>query len=663
LTSRPLPAKLRQSFAQGYDVIRSIFLFCLLSFAGGAFAAVEVHVDAERQPLTGRVSAFEIRLVDEHALPIASTGLTLTPLGHWEVGEGRALPLVLTTDAEGRVSIDGVRIHRGQGAFRLRLADGQEAKGHVRTISALWTLLPPLLSIALALWLRQVLLALAAGVFGGAWLLYGDPLHAFLSGLTEFVVAAVSDPFHASMLVFTSALGGMVGVMSRSGGTHGVVDMAQRQIRGPRSAQLMTGALGLLIFFDDYANTLLVGNTMRPITDRMRVSREKLSYLVDCTAAPVATIAVLSTWVGYQLGLIGDGLESIGRSAGEAYTVFLSSIPYSAYSWFSIFLLFALILQHRDFGPMLQAERRTRRGGGVLAPGARPLVDDIGQSLAPSEGSKRRAHQALLPILTVIVVTALALYFDGRRSLLASGGAASLEAAGLRDLFSAADPANALLWSVMLGCVLAVVLVVGERTLSLADALESWTAGAKAMFPALCILVLAWSIGGVCAKLGTANVVVDAATGHVSARWVPTITFIVAAFLGFSTGTSWGTMAILMPIVIPLAHALPVEAGLGEAVASGIVLASIASVLSGSVLGDHCSPISDTTIMSSMASGADHVDHVRTQLPYAITAGTVAVVCGSIPAGFGISPWITLPVGAGILWLVVRQLGGSSEVT
>lgn len=661
MTDRPPPAKLRRPFDKGRDVIRTIFMLWPLLLAGTASASLEVHIEAGRQPLTGRVSAFEIRLVDEHAQPIAGSELTLTPLGRWEMEEGRSTPIVLTSDADGRVSIDGVSIGRGQGAFRIRLADGQQAEGRVRTIAALWTLLPPLLSIALALWQRQVLLALAAGVFGGAWLLHGDPMHAFLSGLTDFVVAAVSDPFHASMLVFTSALGGMVGVMSRSGGTHGVVDVAQRHIRGPRSAQLMTSALGLLIFFDDYANTLLVGNTMRPITDRMRVSREKLSYLVDSTAAPVATVAVLSTWVGYQLGLIGDGLESIGRGAGDAYTVFLSSIPYSAYSWFSIFLLFALILQRRDFGSMLPAERRARRGDGVLAPGARPLADDIGQSLAPAEGGRRRAHQALLPILTVIVVTALALYFDGRSSVLASGGAASLAESGLRDIFSAADPANALLWSVMSGCVLVVLLVVGERTLSLADALESWTAGAKAMFPALCILVLAWSIGGVCEKLGTANVVVDAATGHVSARWVPTITFLVAAFLGFSTGTSWGTMAILMPIVIPLAHALPVEAGFPAAAAGGILLASIAAVLSGSVLGDHCSPISDTTIMSSMASGADHVDHVRTQLPYAMTAGTVAVVFGSVPAGFGISPWITLPVGALVLWLVVRQLGRSSE--
>lgn len=636
-------------------------LLASLACCGISAASVDVAVEHERHPLTGRMSSFTLELRDDDAQPIGESDLTLTPSGGWEFAGETTLPLALRTDAEGRVALTGVRIPRGEGGFDLRLADGRTASGAVRTVHPLWTLLPPLLSIALALWLRQVLLALAAGVFGGAWLLYGDPMQAFLRGLTDFVVEAVADPFHASMLVFTSALGGMVGVMSRSGGTHGVVDLAQKQIRGPRSSQLMTAALGLLIFFDDYANTLLVGNTMRPITDRMRVSREKLSYLVDSTAAPVATIAVLSTWVGYQLGLIGDGLKAIGRDAGEGYTVFLTSIPYSAYSWFAMFLLFALVLQRRDFGPMLGAERRARGGGGVLAPNATPLVDDIGQSLAPSEDRPRRAHQALIPILTVIVVTALGLYFDGRASIAADGGATALAKAGLRDIYSAADPANALLWSVMLGCVLAVALAVGERTLSLPSALEAWISGAKAMFPALCILVLAWSIGGVCEKLGTANVVVEAATGNVSARWVPTITFVVAAFLGFSTGTSWGTMAILMPIVIPLAHALPAEASLGAAAASGILLSSIASVLSGSVLGDHCSPISDTTIMSSMASGADHVDHVRTQLPYALTAGTAAVLLGTIPAGFGISPWIMLPVGALLLWLVVRQAGRPSD--
>jgi Na+/H+ antiporter NhaC len=202
-----------------------------------------------------------------------------------------------------------------------------------------------------------------------------------------------------------------------------------------------------------------------------------------------------------------------------------------------------------------------------------------------------------------------------------------------------------------------VILVVAERILDLQSAMDAFVSGAKAMVPALMILVLAWSIGDICERLGTATVVVDAATGNLSAHFVPTVIFIVAAFLGFSTGTSWGTMAILMPIAIPLAHHLPGSAGLDPAVANSILVASVASVLSGSVLGDHCSPISDTTIMSSMASGSDHVDHVRTQLPYAGLAGVVAVLFGAIPSGFGISTWITLPLGVAVLGLVVRYVG------
>lgn len=614
-------------------------------------------MSSELQVLHGKSSELQFQLVDDRGQAQTDTKFQLRPSGDWSLESGATFPLILTTDADGKATLDGVHIERGQGDFVVRLDTGEEARGNVRTIAAFWTILPPLLSIVLALWLRQVLLALAAGIFGGVWLLYGDPLNAFLQGLTDFVVGAVSDPFQASILVFTSALGGMVGVMARSGGTHGVVDMAQSKIRGPRSAQFMTAVLGLLIFFDDYANTLLVGNTMRPVTDRMRVSREKLSYLVDCTAAPVATVAVISTWVGYQVGLIGDGLEAIGRSATESYTVFVSSIPYSSYSWFALALVFAVVLQRRDFGPMLHAERRARAGKGLLAEGAQPLADDIGKELDPEDGAQRRAHQALIPILTVLLVTAAGLYFDGRRALLAEIGTVGLATSGVRDIYAAADPANALLWSVMLGSILAVALAVTERTLKLHDAMVAWIAGAKAMLPALCILVLAWSIGDVCEQLGTATVVVDWSTGNVSARMVPTITFLVAAFLGFSTGTSWGTMAILMPIVIPLAHQLPLDAGLGDAAEAGIVLSSIAAVLSGSVLGDHCSPISDTTIMSSMASGADHVDHVRTQLPYAISAGAVAILLGTLPAGFGITPWLTLPLGAGLLWVLVRFVG------
>ncbi len=634
--------------------VASVAWALLLVLSAPCSAQPLVGTSSEKQVLSGRPATIVFTVRDQNAEPLANTPVTLILAQPWVDADGQSFSdLALVTDADGTVTLHDVAV--GDGQFALRTSGG-EVQGKINVVGEFWVLVPPLVAIVLALWLRQVLLALAAGVFAGAWILYGNPISAFLEGLRSIVVGSVADDFHAAMLIFTAALGGMVGVMAASGGTHGIVESARKHIRGPRSAQLMTALMGLVIFFDDYANTLLVGNTMRPVTDRMRVSREKLSYLVDCTAAPVATIAPISTWVGYQLGLIGTGLVAIGDTR-NAYDLFITSIPYSTYSWFALALVFWVIGLRRDFGPMLKAETRARSTGKVVADGATPLVDDVGESMAPKEGAPRRAHQALLPIAAVLLVTVVGLYFDGRTALLAQVGAQGMSQLALRDIFSAADPAASLLWAVMSGCILVVALTVGERSLKLSEAMDAWTKGAKAMLPALIILVLAWSVGTVCERLGTGDVVVGWATGNLSARLVPTVSFVVAAILGFSTGTSWGTMAILMPIVIPMAHELPLAAELADGTRNSLFLASVASVLSGSVFGDHCSPISDTTIMSSLASGADHVDHVKTQIPYALLAGTLAVLLGALPAGFGVPPYITLVLGVALLGVVMRFVG------
>jgi Na+/H+ antiporter NhaC len=640
----------------------TIVLACATALPVACPAAWELAVHSEKQPLHGKSVQVTLQVRDENAQPYAGAA-RLDIDGDWTLDErAQSLDDVPLVFQEGKVELGPFHMIAGRGEFACILADGTRLESRIRAVHPLWALLPPLMAIALALWLRQVYLALAAGVLAGAWTIYGSPWAGFTHALQDIVVEAATDPFQGAILIFTATLGGMVGVMAKAGGTHGLVEAARHWIRGARSAQAATAVLGVLIFFDDYANTLLVGNTMRPVTDRMRVSREKLSYLVDCTAAPVATVAVLSTWVGYQVGLIGDGLSAIGKGDVSPYTLFVDSIPYSAYSWFALALVAWIVVTQRDFGPMLRAERRARETGAVLGPKARPLIDENAGDLDPAEGVPKRAHVAFLPVMTVLVGTVAGLYFDGRRSLVADKGVAILSTASVREIFSAADPAAALLWAVVLGASLAIALSVFERILDLQSSMDAFVAGAKAMVPALMILVLAWSIGDICERMGSANVVVDAATGNLSAHFVPAVTFLVAAFLGFSTGTSWGTMAILMPIVIPLAHALPESAGFSASLSNSILVSSVASVLSGSVLGDHCSPISDTTIMSSMASGSDHVDHVRTQLPYAGLAGTVAMVFGTIPAGFGVSPWITLPLGVIVLGVAVRLLGTNAQV-
>ncbi len=637
-----------------------ITMFLLLLGSDSATAELELQVDSEFQWLRGMNSSTTLRLVDEWAQPVGNRSGTISIDGEWHDSQGSLEGRVLEFSDEGTCVLADVEVRSGSGAFVLELDDGTRLAASTRPVHRIWPLLPALLAIAVALTLRQVLLALSLGVFAGAWILTGGPLDAFQLALQDIVVPAVSDPFRAAILLFTGALGGMVAVMARAGGTRGLVESVRHSIRDARSAQLATSVLGVMIFFDDYANTLLVGNTMRPVTDRMRVSREKLSYIVDSTAAPVATVAWLSTWVGYQVGLIGDGLQAIGRGEVSPYATFISSVVYSSYSWLALALVFGLVLMRRDYGPMLHAERRARKTGKVLDDHARPLLDDVGLQDSHDPGVYR-ASLAVMPVLAVLVSTVFALWATGRASLLAEFGPAGLAAKGLQDIFSAADPAVSLLMAVTVGSLVGIGLAVITRTLSVGSALDSWVDGAKAMVPALIILILAWSIGDVCELLRTADVVVGAATGNLSAQLVPTVTFLIAGFLAFSTGTSWGSMAILMPIVIPLSFELSAAAGLGEAHAQFIFLSSIAAVLSGSVFGDHCSPISDTTIMSSMASGADHIDHVRTQLPYAITAGFGAVAFGTLPAGFGVNPWITLPIGVLYIILMVRFVGRSTE--
>jgi Na+/H+ antiporter NhaC len=407
--------------------------------------------------------------------------------------------------------------------------------------------------------------------------------------------------------------------------------------------------MGLLIFIDDYANTLLVGNTMRPLTDRLRISREKLAYIVDSTAAPVASIAIISTWIGVEVGLIADAFTDLGIER-DPYGTFVASIPYRFYPIFALIFGFMVAFSGRDFGPMLRAERRARTMGKVLRDGAVPLADFESGALEPPAGKPHRSINAVLPILVVVGSVLLFIYLGGRKATLEAG-----EPLDLKNIVGNADSYAALLWATALGCMVALVMTVGQRILSLNQAVEAWAQGIKAILPAMVILTLAWAIGMVTGEIHTADYLVDLLGGRLSAQWVPALVFVLSGITSFATGSSWGTMGILMPLVIPLAHNLAP----GNEV---ILVGSISSVLAGSVWGDHCSPISDTTVLSSMASSSDHIDHVNTQLPYALFVGGVGIVVGDIATAFGIPFWVSWVVGIAILWAVLRGLGRHSVV-
>lgn len=504
------------------------------------------------------------------------------------------------------------------------------------------SLAPPLLAILLALVTRHVVLSLFCGIWVGATFLADmNPLIGFLRSMDTYLKDSLGNPDHAAIVIFSLCLGGMVGIIARSGGLHAIAAGMARWASTPRSGQIATWLMGVAIFFDDYANTLLVGNTMRPFTDRLRISREKLAFVVDATAAPVASIAVVSTWVGYEIGLIQDSWSSLGLAGSEnVYGVFIRTIPYSFYSIILLFMVFVVAASRRDLGAMYRAELRSRLSGKLLRDGALPMADRELTEMRPPEGVPLRRINAALPIVVVIAAVVIGLYYNGLKAL---GGEAA--GAGIMRILGAADSLSVLLWASAAGCATAGIMAVSQRVLNASQTMEAWLAGVKAMMVAMVVLVCAWSLGSVCADLFTAGFVVDRVSGIITVELLPSIVFLTAAAISFATGTSWGTMAILMPVVIPLGYNLSPP---GE-VAMGPLLASIAAVLGGSCFGDHSSPISDTTILSSMASSCDHIDHVKTQLPYALLAGGLAVVAGYIPAGYGLHPALSIIAGLGAM--------------
>ncbi|MCB2205305.1 Na+/H+ antiporter NhaC family protein [bacterium] len=629
-----------------YSFPLSLLLLLLVS---APLHARTLEIRAPKLLLDGVDFSLDVTLRDA-AGQVDTTANGLLQLGGVKAGGSGTVRL-----ERGRFYTDEASIE-GSGEHRLQASYGAHRATHrLRVIPGIMSILPPLLAIVLALLLRQVLVSLFAGVWLGAIFVFDyDPFGGFLRVLDHYIVQALADPDHVSIIAFSMLFGGMVGVISKSGGTMGIATKLTRIARSPRRGQLATWLLGFVIFFDDYANSLIVGNTMRPITDRLRISREKLAFLVDATAAPVTAVLFISTWIGYEVGLIDAALKSVDLVAPNAYAVFLDMLPYSFYPLLTLVFGLLISVSGKDFGGMARAERRARREGKLFRDGAQ-LATDLTDSSAvlPDEHVRPRWWNAAIPIVVVVLGAIAGLYYTGWQSVAASGSGDY----SLGNIIGEANSYKALLWASLLSCVTAILLAVGQRILKLEEAMNAWFNGLKSMLLAMLILTLAWSIGEITTELHTASYLVQLLKGNLPPAWLPTLTFLVAAVISFSTGTSWGTMGIMMPIVIPLSFVLGQDASLPMDQAYTITLGSIASVLSGSVFGDHCSPISDTTILSSMASACDHIDHVRTQLPYAGAVGIVSLAVGTLPAFFNLSPWISLATGI-LLLLILLALAG-----
>jgi Na+/H+ antiporter NhaC len=527
----------------------------------------------------------------------------------------------------------------------------------------LLTLIPPLMAIVLAFITKNVIISLFLGVLSGTFMLAlneNSILPAIYVAFEKFTYAALgalADPWNAGIVLQVLTIGGLIALISKLGGAKAVAETLAKHAKTAKSSQLIAWVLGLFIFFDDYANSLIVGPIMRPVTDKQHVSREKLSFIIDATAAPVAGIMFVSTWIGYELSVIKDGFGQIGQTVSP-FNIFIETIPFRFYNILMLLFVALIALLLRDFGPMYKAERRARLTGKVLRDGAVPLSGAELDELTPKSNVKLSVWNAIIPIGSLIVSALLLFYFNGRASILGGEDTemialmqnAPASFVAIREAFGASDAAVVLFQAALIASIVTIVMGLIQKAWSLKESLDIWVTGMKSLLITGVILILAWSLSGVIKELGAAYFLANFLDGTIPPFLLPSLIFIFACIISFATGTSYGTMGILMPLTIPIAH--QIGGGSYE-----LILFSISAVLSGAILGDHSSPISDTTILSSMGASCDHLDHVNTQLPYALTVGAISILAGYLPLGLGLPIYIVLPLAVVVTFLVVRFVG------
>ncbi|MEE3443313.1 MAG: Na+/H+ antiporter NhaC family protein [Methanobrevibacter sp.] len=525
------------------------------------------------------------------------------------------------------------------------------------------TILPPLVAIALAFITKETILSLFLGVFVGEYMVCADGLNIFSTivqaflGIAGQVISSMADPWNAGIVLQCLLIGGVIQLVTKMGGAKALADALSKYANTPRKAQLITWLIGLCVFFDDYANSLIVGPIMRPVMDKLHVSREKLAFIVDATAAPIAGIAIISTWIGLELGLIKDGFASIGMNVGS-FGIFLQTIPFRFYNILILIFIIISAFTLYEFGPMKEAEKRARKGfeedekeKAVIG------FDDV----APAEGAKITVWNAIIPIGTLIIGALIAFYWSGYTTILDGSDQAlitlmktsPLSFNGIFEALSQSDASVALFQAALLASLVGITMGVAEGIFTIGEAFNTWVDGMKTIVITGVILLLAWSLGGVIGEVGTADYLVGVLKEAIPMFLLPTLIFILGALISFATGTSYGTMSILMPLAIPLAWAISPD--------MGFAVVCISGVLTGAIFGDHCSPISDTTILSSMGSGCDHIAHVNTQIYYALFVAVIAVLFGYIPAGLGIPWYIDIPIAVVVMYVALRLIGEKVE--
>ncbi|EAI9131383.1 Na+/H+ antiporter NhaC family protein [Campylobacter upsaliensis] len=542
------------------------------------------------------------------------------------------------------------------------------------------TLLPPFIAIILAFITKDVILSLFMGVLSGTFLLslasniffvdtialinIYDTLVESFSKIISYVLKSTSDPVNAGIILQILCIGGLVALITKMGGAKAIALQFAKRAKTAISAQLNTWFIGLLIFFDDYANLLIVGPIMRPLADKFKISREKFAFIIDSTAAPVAGIAIISTWIGLEVSLIKNAYASIGIDNISAFGIFVETIPYRFYNIFMLFFVALTAIMGREFGSMYAAQIRAKTTG-QIAPMPKSAALDTAeledQFLAPKDGIEIKAFDAIVPVMTLIILAILGFYFNGFSVLegeeLANAKANPLSFETLRSAFGSADSSIVLFQAALFAAIVAIFIGVRRRIFNIKEAIETWIYGWKTMIFTIVLLLLAWSLSSIVKDLGTSTFITHLLADKLPEFILPATIFAFASLISFAIGTSYGTMGVLMPLAVPLAFEVAKLNGLESEALHHYMVLNISCVLTGAIFGNHCSPISDNVILSSMSAKCDHMEHVRTQIPYALFICAISLFTGYIPTALGLSVWLVLPLNFILITLLLRIIG------
>jgi len=493
------------------------------------------------------------------------------------------------------------------------------------------SVVPPVLAITLAIATRQVVLSLLGGVWIGHCILAGfdpateafHPISGFFGatrGTIDELILVFKEAWQTRVVLFTLAMGSLLMLMQRSGGVEGFVNWVSQWgwARTRRGAQLMAWVVGVIVFVESTITCLVVGTVSRPLFDKLRISREKLAYICDSTSAPVCILLPINGWGATVLGLLAVQAAAGRLGDTSPLGIFLMAVPLNFYAIITVLMVVLVALTGYDIGPMREAERRAREEGKLMRDGAMPMVDDDITGMPTKPGIAPSLLNMMLPLVAMVVMVPLGILITGAPGWTAVPVDAAFNVK-LMGLLNEASGSLAVLWGVSFGLFVAFLLFVIRRVFSVHETIDLIFKGAGGMVALAAIMMMAFAIGTVCKSLGTGDYVASIISDWLPAALVPAVVFLVSCFIAFATGTSWGTFAIMIPLAVPLAFGYQAA---GEHISMALV---VSAVLGGGVFGDHCSPISDTTLVSSMAAACDHIDHVRTQLPYALVAGGLTV--------------------------------------